>query len=43
MVALRATLARVDEATRGGLDRRLVFENAHQNRIAAYPVNCLVG
>jgi hypothetical protein len=27
---------------RGGGDRRLVFENRHQNRIGAYLVNCLV-
>ena len=27
---------------RGGPDRRLVFENHHQSRIAAYLVNCLV-
>ena len=26
----------------GGVDRRLVFENHHQSRIAAYLVNCLV-
>jgi hypothetical protein len=26
----------------GGLNRRLVFENHHQSRIAAYQVNCLV-
>lgn len=26
----------------GGTNRRLVFENHHQNRIAAYLVNCLV-
>jgi hypothetical protein len=27
---------------RGGPNRRLIFENQHQNRIAAYLVNCLV-
>jgi hypothetical protein len=27
---------------RGGYDRRLVFENHHESRIAAYLVNCLV-
>ena len=27
---------------RGGRDRRLIFENHHQSRIAAYLVNCLV-
>jgi hypothetical protein len=26
----------------GGADRRLIFENHHQSRIAAYLVNCLV-
>lgn len=26
----------------GGRNRRLTFENHHQNRIAAYQVNCLV-
>ena len=27
---------------RGGLDRKLIFENYHLSRIAAYQVNCLV-
>jgi hypothetical protein len=27
---------------RGGVNRRLTFENHHQSRIAAYQVNCLV-
>jgi hypothetical protein len=27
---------------RGGANRKLIFENRHQNRIAAYQVNCLV-
>ena len=29
------------EAPRGGTSRRLIFENHHQNAIAAYLVNCL--
>jgi hypothetical protein len=35
-IEFRATLPR------GGAERRLVFENHHQGRIAAYLVNCLV-
>jgi hypothetical protein len=30
------------DVPRGGPDRRLIFENKHQSRIAAYLVNCLV-
>jgi hypothetical protein len=30
------------DVPRGGCDRRLVFENRHETRIAAYLVNCLV-
>ena len=30
------------EVPRGGPNRRLIFENQHQSRIAAYLVNCLV-
>jgi hypothetical protein len=30
------------DVPRGGRDRRLVFENRHETRIAAYLVNCLV-
>ena len=30
------------DAPPGGLSRRLIFENHHQSRIAAYLVNCLV-
>jgi hypothetical protein len=30
------------EVTGGGPNRRLIFENQHQSRIAAYLVNCLV-
>ena len=30
------------EAPRGGLNRKLIFENHHQAHIAAYLVNCLV-
>jgi hypothetical protein len=29
------------DVPRGGSDRRLIFENHHQSRIAAYLVNCL--
>ena len=30
------------DVPRGGANRRLIFENQHQSRIAAYLVNCLV-
>jgi hypothetical protein len=30
------------DVRRGGPNRRLIFENRHQRRIAAYLVNCLV-
>ena len=30
------------DVSSGGARRRLIFENQHQNRIAAYLVNCLV-
>ena len=30
------------DVPRGGPNRRLIFENQHQSRIAAYLVNCLV-
>jgi hypothetical protein len=30
------------DVARGGLNRRLIFENQHQSRIAAYLVNCQV-
>lgn len=30
------------DVSSGGPNRRLIFENQHQNRIAAYLVNCLV-
>jgi hypothetical protein len=32
----------VADVPRGGRDRRLVFENRHETRIAAYLVNCLI-
>jgi hypothetical protein len=35
-------LALEASVSRGGHDRRLVFENHHQSRIAVYLVNCLV-